>query len=95
MKDLLEKTLDVLVEQDTEKIKVEHPGILEIPKTKKFWDMPLRHYLSLGNKKGKGAVMKALLNLERWNKKEEPKVSKAARNIIDHLKINKEWEDIN
>jgi hypothetical protein len=78
----------------TSDIKVEHPGILEVPEGKDFSDLPQAHYISLAKSKGKAAVMKALLNLERWNKSKAPEVSSKARKIIDGLMANKSWQDI-
>ena len=77
----------------TDTIKVEHPGILEIPEGKGFDDMPQAHYISLAKKKGRGAVMRALLNLERWNQEKAPSVSNKARTIINGLKNNPEWQN--
>jgi len=80
-----------LIEQTT-KIKTEHPGILEVPEGKHFYQLPLKHYIDLAKKKGKPAIMRALLNLERWNKNRDPETSKKARELIDKLKKNKEWQ---
>jgi hypothetical protein len=81
-------------EQETKDIKATHPGILEIPEGKHFYNIGLDHYIKLAKKKGKGAIMKALCNLERWNKNDNPELSKKARKIIDALKKKKEWEEM-
>jgi len=78
---------------DTSSIKVKHTGILEIPEDKDFDKMPLSHYLALEKSKGKPAIMKALLNLERWNKKKNPEISSKARKIIDALMKKHEKEN--
>jgi hypothetical protein len=76
----------IITEEDTTKIKVKHPGILSIPDDKNFWDMPIKHYKELIRKKGRAPVMRALLNLERWNKNKNPDISAKARKIIDSVK---------
>jgi len=83
----------VVSETSTTTIKIKHPGILNIPDNKYFWQMPLKHYINLAKEKGKKAIMTALLNLERWNKKKNPDISKKASNIIDKLKNNKDWQN--
>lgn len=66
-------------------IPVENPGILQIPSDKKFWEMPLDYYQKLVKKIGYAPVIKALTNLEIWNKNKDPKQSKQAKNIIKQL----------
>jgi|WetSurMetagenome_2_1015567.scaffolds.fasta_scaffold14850_2 hypothetical protein len=87
-------TLITLVEKDTSDIKVENEGILEIPEGKSFDDMPLKHFISLAKKIGKGPVSKAINNLARWNESKNPSLAKKAREVMDSLKDNKEWIDI-
>lgn len=67
-------------------VEVKNPGILEVPEGKKVMDLPLSHFKSLMDKKGKAPIMRALVNLERWNKKQNPSVSKWASKTIDNLK---------
>jgi len=88
----VDKVLDE--ETDTSKIKAKNPGILEVPSDKHFYQMPLSHYINLAKRIGKPAVMRALLNLERWNKNRAPEISKKAREIIDRLSNNKEWQNL-
>ena len=76
-----------------EQIKVKHEGILEIPEDKKFWQMPLKYYKDLIKKKGYQKIIRALTNLEVWNKNDNPEISKKASNIADKLKIW--WENEN
>jgi len=83
-----------IYEADTEDIKVKHPGVLDVPDGKNFYDLPLSHYIDLAKSKGKPEIMKALLNLERWNSKKDPSLSGKARAIIDKLKSNSEWNNM-
>lgn len=92
---LIKKDCNIIIEaESTKDIEVKHPGILEIPEGKNFDDMPLSHYINLGKKKGKKDIMAGLLNIERWNKNDDPDISKKARKIIDSLTDNKEWIEI-
>lgn len=68
------------------KIKTKNPGILEVPEDKKFWQLPLSHYEKLVDKKGYAKIIRALTNLEVWNKNDDPKISKKASDIADKLK---------
>lgn len=68
------------------KIKTKNPGILEVPENKKFWQLPLSHYEKLVDKKGYTKIIRALTNLEVWNKNDDPKISKKASDIADKLK---------
>jgi len=77
---------------DTSSITVKHPGILEVPEDKSFDELPISHYVALEEKKGKPEVMRALLNLERWNKNKKPSISAKTREIIDALKKKHEKE---
>lgn len=86
------KKLNEQIQRYIENVEVKHSGILEIPEDKKFWQLPLKHYIDLVNKKGYGKIIRALTNLEIWNKNEHPDISKKASNIADKLKkkFNKE-----
>jgi len=72
-------------------VKVVNPGILEVPKGTKVWDLPEGHFKKLVKKRGQKAVMLALLNLERWNKGKEGRnhIATWARSMIDKLKLKK------
>ena len=74
-------------------IEVKHEGILEIPEDKKFWQLPLKHYKNLVEKKGYQKIIRALTNLEVWNKNDNPEISQKASNIADKLKVW--WENEN
>lgn len=67
------------------KLQVKHPGLLEVPEGKNFWDLPLSHYKKLVKKYGYAAVAKALTNLEVWNRKREPEIAKKAKEIREKL----------
>jgi len=76
--------LDKLLEQKV-KIKVEKPGILEVPEGKDVEDLPLSHFQNLAKKKGHAPVARALTNLIVWNKARNPKLSKWADNMQNKL----------
>ena len=78
-----------LKEQDVE-IEVKHEGILEVPEGKNVDDLPISHFEKLAKKKGLGKITKALNNLQVWNKNDDPKLSKWARDMID--KLNKKFD---
>ena len=79
------KKLNSLIQEAT-KIDVKHPGVLEIPKNKKFWEMPITHYEGLVERKGYQRIIKALTNIETWNKDKHKDISKKASDIADKLK---------
>lgn len=78
-----------LTEKDVE-IEVKHEGILEVPEGKNVEDLPVSHFVNLAKKKGTGKITKALNNLQVWNKKKNPSLSKWAGDMID--KLNKRME---
>lgn len=73
-----------LHEQDVE-IEVKHEGILEVPEGKNVEDLPISHFVDLAKKKGLSKITKALNNLQVWNKKKNPELSKWAGNMIDKV----------
>ena len=79
-----------LHEQDVE-IEVKHEGILEVPEGKNVEDLPISHFVDLAKKKGLSKITKALNNLQVWNKKKNPELSKWAGNMID--KVSKRMEN--
>lgn len=79
-----------LNEQDVE-IEVKNPGVLEVPEGKNVDDLPIKHFVELADRKGLGAVTKALNNLQVWNKKKNPSLSKWAGEMID--KVTKRIEN--
>lgn len=87
------KKLNEQIQRYIENVEVKHSGILEIPEDKKFWQLPLKHYIDLVNKKGYGKIIRALTNLEVWNKNDNPEISQKASNIANKLKVW--WENEN
>jgi len=67
------------------KLKVEHPGVLEVPEGKKVYDLPLSHFKELVRRKTLSTVSRALTNLIVWNKKKNPSISKRIDNIQNQL----------
>lgn len=76
-------------EQTAMEIMAESPGILELPEGA-FADWGIGklvdHLARIAANKGKASVSRALVNLERWNKKQNPEVSKKARRVLDRMK---------
>ena len=68
------------------KIEVEHEGLLEVPKGKKFYDLPMSHYEKLVGEKGYEKVIRGLANLEVWNKNDDPSIADKANKIAEALK---------
>lgn len=77
------------IEEDKIEIKVKHEDLLEVPRNRKFWNLSLNHYKKLINKKGYNRVIRALNNVEIWNRKENPAMSKRASEIM--IKLKKEY----
>lgn len=77
-----------------EDIEVKHEGILEVPEGKNVDDLPIKHFQSLIDKKGYGKIIKALTNLEVWNKKKNPELSSWAKNMIDKLQKKNKNESV-
>lgn len=90
----LNEDIQKILEEDV-KIKTKNPGILEVPEGKNFWDLPLKHYKELVDKKGYAKVIRALTNLEVWNKNDDPDISKKASKIADDLKKFYKKESLN
>lgn len=74
-----------LSEQPAPAIKVKHPGILGL-EPGEFMKKKPAYFISLAKSKGRAAIQKALLNLERWNKNDDPPISKRSRVHIDAIK---------
>lgn len=75
-----------LHEKEDVDIDVKNPGVLEVPEGKSVDSLPVSHFVNLAKKKGTSNVTKALNNLQVWNKKKDPKLSKWAGNMIDKVK---------
>lgn len=67
------------------KIKVKHPGILNVPEGKSVQDLNYSHFKILVDEHGFSAISKALVNLEVWNKENNPDLSMWAKNMRDKL----------
>ncbi len=81
------KRIDKYITEKKNWGKVTHPGILEVPKGTGVSDLPLKHFIKLAEKKGLSAIVKALMNLYRWNKEENPPLSKWAKNMQERLSM--------
>lgn len=75
-----------LQEKEDVDIDVKNPGVLEVPEGKSVDSLPVSHFVNLAKKKGTSDVTKALNNLQVWNKKKDPKLSKWAGDMIDKVK---------
>lgn len=71
-------------------IKPKNEGILEVPKGKKVYDLPVSHFKNLIDRKGREEIIRAITNLEVWNKNDDPKISKWARDMKKSLEGYKE-----
>lgn len=67
-------------------IEVKHEGVLEVPEGKSVTDLGVQHFVSLAEKKGYAEVVRALTNLQVWNKKSNPSLSSWASNMKKQLK---------
>ena len=84
----------LLLLTDTKKIKPKNEGILELKEGESVVNMPLSHFIKLARSKGKAAVMRALNNLERWNKNKNPSFSQKIKDLKNRLKNNSEWKNL-
>ena len=67
-------------------IEAKNPGVLEVPAGKNVNDLPQSHFENLVNKIGYEKVIRALTNLEVWNKDKNKALSTWASNMADKLK---------
>lgn len=85
-KSYLEELKRIYVKEENPKnIKVKHPGILEVPEGKDVQDLGEDHFKSLIKKKGWEEISRALINLVRWNKNDNPSLSKWADSMQNKL----------
>ena len=80
---------------DTKDIKAKNPGILDLPENgfvDKTIEQLVKHVVKIAKDKGRSPVSKALQNLVRWNKNDNPSLSKKAQSVFD--KYSKEMDDI-
>ena len=91
---IIDNKSSILIEaENTKDIKVENEGILELG-NKSFEETPKSHFISLAKKIGKGPVSKAINNISRWASEKNPSLSKKASDMMDSLKNDSEWQDI-
>lgn len=66
-------------------IEPKNEGILEVPEGKSITDLPVKHFKSLIDKKGRAAIIRALTNLEVWNKNDNKSLSSWAKKMKKSL----------
>lgn len=74
-------------------IDVTHPGILEVPKGKNVDELPVSHFKRLIDKKGRAPIIRALTNLQVWNKNDDKPLSNWAKRMKKSLEGYGESED--
>ena len=84
MADILKK-IKLFTEKKKWTDNVTHPGILEVPVDISVQDLPTSHFINLAKKKGRNAIVKALMNLYRWNKKDYPELSSWAKKMQEKV----------
>lgn len=66
-------------------IKAENEGILEVPEGKNVNDLPISHFKKLIDKNGRQPIIRALTNLEVWNKNDNKTLSSWAKKMKKSL----------
>ena len=66
-------------------IKAENEGILEVPEGKNVNDLPISHFKKLIDKNGRQPIIRALTNLEVWNKNDNKSLSSWAKKMKKSL----------
>ena len=66
-------------------IQAKNPGILEVPEGKNVQDLPASHFKNLIDKKGRSPIIRALTNLEVWNKNDNKSLSAWAKKMKKSL----------
>ena len=66
-------------------IEAKNPGMLEVPEGKNIQDLPVKHFKALIDKKGRTPIIRALTNLEVWNKNENKSLSAWAKRMKKSL----------
>lgn len=82
---LITKYLEERKKKPQVRIKVEHPGILEVPKGKKVNELPFSHFQKLAKRKGVAAVVRALNNIKVWNKRKNPSLAAWAERMQNRV----------
>jgi len=95
---LMKKSKLSMREQSAPDVKVENPGILEMPDGAfKEWgvDKIADHVLKLATKaKDRAKYTRPLTNLVRWNKNDNPEISKKAAAVLDKLDSMEAWQEL-
>ncbi len=66
-------------------IQPKNEGILEVPEGKNVNDLPVKHFKTLIDKKGRAPIIRALTNLEVWNKNDNKSLSAWAKKMKKSL----------
>ena len=79
------KTIGKSIKAAAAQIKTENEGILEVPEGKNVDDLPVSHFKKLIDKNGRAAIIRALTNLEVWNKNDNKSLSAWAKKMKKSL----------
>lgn len=60
---------------------VESSEVLEVPDGESVMSLPVKHFVSLVDKKGRKQIVRALTNLEVWFIRKKPELSNWAKNM--------------
>lgn len=71
------KSLDEWLEEST--------PVLEVPDGESVQSLPLKHFVSLVDRKGRKKIVRALTNLEVWFSKKKPELSIWAKDMKAQL----------
>lgn len=78
-------------------VKAKYEGVLAMPEGAwNTWNASkiVSHVIDQAKKRGKGAISKAIVNLVRWNKKQNPKLSRKAQGVLNTLSKSEAWNSI-
>ena len=75
----------IIKESKDTKIEVENPSLLEVPEGKKVYDLPVSHFKKLIDKKGREKIIRAITNLQVWNKNDDHKIASWAKKMKKSL----------
>ena len=73
-------------------IQPKNEGILEVPEGKNVNDLPIKHFKALIDRKGRAPIIRALTNLEVWNKNDNKSLSSWAKKMKKSLESYGEKE---
>ena len=77
--------MKIYIRSDKADIEAKNPGILEVPEGKNVDDLPVKHFKALIDKKGRAPIIRALNNLEVWNKNDNKSLSSWAKKMKKSL----------